>query len=251
MANPHSRPPPPRPLLFPGSDLLLLLIIVLGVSRLFEMLIGAMQSPLTPMAEEAASGGLGLTLFFLLVQNVILLAAVYMVILRPYRLRLADLGLGRLQSSHIRLGILGGLLSLPLVAMINSTVQSLQDAPLNNPQIEIFASGGFSLDALIGFLILGGVVAPFTEEIAFRGVLLGWLRNRMATAAAIFVSGFAFAVLHGIPQLVPAITVLGMVLAYLRHASNSLWPALVAHGVFNIAMTVAIYAALAQGLELG
>jgi membrane protease YdiL (CAAX protease family) len=36
-----------------------------------------------------------------------------------------------------------------------------------------------------------------------------------------------------------------MVLAYLRHASNSLWPALVAHGVFNIAMTVAIYAALA------
>ena len=237
-------PAPPKSLQLRASDLLLLLIVVLGLSRLLGAFITSAQSPFAPSSNDGS--GLSTTFVYLILQFAVLLGGCYLIILRPYGLRLADLGLGQLRGNHIRLGAVGGLLALPLVTMVNYSIQSLQDTPFDNPQIDILTAGGMEPEALIGFLIMGGLAAPFAEEIAFRGILFGWLRGRMSAFPAIFLCGFFFALLHGFPQLVPALTVIGMLFAYLRLATDSLWPAMIAHGVFNMATTMLIYGALAQ-----
>lgn len=255
----QSNPPPAAPpgaLNLRASDLLLLLIVVLGLSRLLGGLAGDLISPFAPSPiedmtgeEDPSSGmgsGMGFAFTLMILQLAITLGACYLIILRPYDLRLADLGLGRLEARHVRLGVVSGILALPLVTLVNHLLQSVQGAPFDNPQIDILMSGGLEPSALIGFLILGGVVAPFVEEIAFRGILFGWLRGRMHILLAIFSCGLVFAMMHGFPQLIPALTAIGILLTYLRLISDSLWPPIIAHAVFNVASMLLVYAAIAQ-----
>lgn len=240
--------PPPRSLNLRASDLLLLLIVVLGLSRLISSLAGDLISPFAPTTSEAPESHSGLAFSILILQVLIILGGCYVVILRPYGLRLADLGLRRIEGRHIRLGIVSGILALPLVTLVNYFLQSIQGAPFENPQIDILAAGGLSSGALVGFLLLGGVAAPFAEEIAFRGIFFGWLRGRMSLLPAIFCCGLVFAVLHGFPQLIPALTAIGILLTYLRLVSDSLWPPIIAHSIFNIASMLLVYAALTHQL---
>ena len=98
--------------------------------------------------------------------------------------------------------------------------------------------------------VMAGIVAPFAEELAFRGVLFPWLRARLGLPAAAVLSALCFAFLHGVILLVPALTVIGIALALIYERSGSLWPAIVTHGVFNALMIAALYAALASGVTL-
>ncbi len=50
--------------------------------------------------------------------------------------------------------------------------------------------------------------------------------------------------------LIPALTVVGVAFAVIYQRCGSLWPAIVAHGVFNGIMIVLLYAALAAGVKL-
>ena len=96
-------------------------------------------------------------------------------------------------------------------------------------------------------IIAAGIAAPFAEELAFRGLLYGWLRQRFGPAVAVIGSAFAFSLLHGIPVLIPSIGVLGVVLALIYEKSRSLWPAFIMHASFNTIMLVTFYAMLASG----
>ncbi len=84
--------------------------------------------------------------------------------------------------------------------------------------------------------ILAGVVAPFFEEVFFRGLLLSWLRKTSgSTWLAIVFTGLAFGIIHA-PQwhLVPALTALGLVLGYLYARTGSLTLVILFHAVFNL-----------------
>lgn len=53
-----------------------------------------------------------------------------------------------------------------------------------------------SLVAALLFVGLGGVVAPFVEELVFREVPFGRLRNLLSTRTALILSSVAFAAVH-------------------------------------------------------
>jgi len=250
QTSPQAAPPPPNALNLRASDLLLLLIFVLGISRLLTGFVGDLASPFAPTTDGAGDDGTGLAFFLLILQFAIVLGGCHLIILRPYGLRLADLGLGRFRARYIRLGVVSGILALPMVTFVNYLLQTVKEVPFDNPQIDILTAGGLSPGALFGFLLLGGVAAPFAEEIAFRGIFFGWLRGRMSALPAVFLCGLTFALLHGLPQLIPALTAIGMLLAYLRMVSGSLWPPIIAHAVFNIASMLLVYAAMAQQLAI-
>ncbi|RMD61098.1 MAG: CPBP family intramembrane metalloprotease, partial [Alphaproteobacteria bacterium] len=79
--------------------------------------------------------------------------------------------------------------------------------------------------------------------------LYGWLRSRVRSGfGAAVLSGIGFAVLHGLPVLIPALSVIGLALAIVYERSGSLWPAIITHGVFNAFMVAALYTALAAGV---
>lgn len=89
-----------------------------------------------------------------------------------------------------------------------------------------------------GFVIC--VVAPFVEELAFRG--LGYsLLARFGRWIAIVLVGLLFGVAHGLVEALPFLAALGAGLAYLRSRVDSVLPGMLVHGLFNAtALIVAV-----------
>ncbi|HEY9110271.1 MAG TPA: CPBP family intramembrane glutamic endopeptidase [Rhodanobacteraceae bacterium] len=99
-------------------------------------------------------------------------------------------------------------------------------------------AGKVSLDMRILLAVLVVCVAPFVEELVFRGVLLSGLASRMRVGWAILVSAIVFGCVH-LPDFgfawypVPALVLLGLVLAWLRVRTRSLWPSITLHAANN------------------
>lgn len=88
--------------------------------------------------------------------------------------------------------------------------------------------------------IVIAVVAPFVEELTFRG--LGYsLLVPFGRWFAIIVVGLSFGLAHGLVQAFPFLAAFGAGLAYLRSRVDSVYPGMIVHGLFNAtALTVAV-----------
>jgi membrane protease YdiL (CAAX protease family) len=89
------------------------------------------------------------------------------------------------------------------------------------------------LDAPGWFFLVGVVLAPFVEEIFFRGFLFQGFRERYGWTTAMLLSAAIFAVAHlDLVVLIPTF-ILGCLLAYVYHRSNSIWPGIILHFLVN------------------
>jgi membrane protease YdiL (CAAX protease family) len=88
---------------------------------------------------------------------------------------------------------------------------------------------GFRL--LIAFSTV--VIAPWTEELAFRGYLYSTLSNRFEFWVGAIVSSLAWAALHLTPGVLIAFTGVGAVLCWLRRRTGSILPGVGLHGAWN------------------
>jgi membrane protease YdiL (CAAX protease family) len=77
------------------------------------------------------------------------------------------------------------------------------------------------------------LAAPLGEELFFRGFALPALQKSWGPAAAIFVSGALFSLLHVDKVGFIGLMEIGIVLAALRYWSGSLWAAILGHAVNN------------------
>lgn len=78
------------------------------------------------------------------------------------------------------------------------------------------------------------IVAPLAEEVLFRGLFLPLLARRMPVILAIALSGLGFGASHGAVALLPALTLLGMILGFLAWRTRSLFSCWFAHAAFNL-----------------
>jgi membrane protease YdiL (CAAX protease family) len=90
-------------------------------------------------------------------------------------------------------------------------------------------------------------VGPMAEELMFRGVLLSALLQRLPRATSIALCALLFGVVHlaGLDfqwYALPNLALLAAALCWLRLQSASLWPAILAHGVYNLFALVALFA---------
>ena len=83
-------------------------------------------------------------------------------------------------------------------------------------------------------------VAPAVEELTFRG--LGYsLLEPLGRVAAVLWVGLAFGLAHGLVEGLPILIVFGAGLAVIRARSNSVYPGMIVHGMFNaIALIVSV-----------
>lgn len=77
-----------------------------------------------------------------------------------------------------------------------------------------------------------GVLAPFVEELLFRGYLLNLLRTRWGLWRAIVVSSLAFGAIHFQWALYATVAGSFLALVYLKY--GSLWPGTLLHGLYNL-----------------
>lgn len=76
-------------------------------------------------------------------------------------------------------------------------------------------------------------IAPFCEEVFFRGFVFPGLRRGMSVGWAILISSLLFAIAHADPGSFPVLFVIGLALAFLRWRTRSLWPCILLHMLNN------------------
>lgn len=138
-----------------------------------------------------------------------------------------------------------GLLGLIAIVVAISGV-FFGDVPTAQDQM-VGDARSIAFSDFVWLFTLGAIAAPVAEEFLFRGILYQLLRNRLSMVAAVIVSALAFALLHLIIPLIPALLVMGVVLAALAHRYDSLYPAIVVHALNNAAALIALYAAIGRG----
>jgi membrane protease YdiL (CAAX protease family) len=84
-------------------------------------------------------------------------------------------------------------------------------------------------------VVLIVIAAPISEEVCFRGMLFGGLRERFPRIAAALLSGLIFGALHAVTGLsaVPPLVFLGFVFALLYEKTGSIVPGILLHMLNN------------------
>ncbi|HEY0391136.1 MAG TPA: CPBP family intramembrane glutamic endopeptidase [Solirubrobacterales bacterium] len=79
------------------------------------------------------------------------------------------------------------------------------------------------------------VAAPISEEVCFRGMLFGGLRERLPRLAAALISALIFGGLHATTGIsaVPPLIIFGFVLALLYEKTGSIIPGILLHMLNN------------------
>ncbi len=189
----------------------------------------------------------------ILVQNAgFVLLSVLGIALR-YRLPLARLGLTtRRWAAMLLVGLIAGAVMIPVASVteqagveIYALVRGRQAAELQaererkmDPLNRILATtkGPAATAWLIALL---GVAVPIGEEVYFRGVVYGGLRNRYGLGWGLIGSTLFFGVVHRqVVHFLP-IAVLGLALALLYERTKSLLPSITVHAVNNIVSILA------------
>jgi membrane protease YdiL (CAAX protease family) len=82
-------------------------------------------------------------------------------------------------------------------------------------------------------LVLFAVIAPFVEEVTFRGEGQSLLVGAVGRTQAILLVGLAFGLAHGLLEALIVLVPFGIALAWLRDRTDSVYPGMLVHGLFN------------------
>jgi uncharacterized protein len=134
--------------------------------------------------------------------------------------------------------VVGGVL---VTVAYSLTLRSFGVSTPNNTVQLVQGFGGGPLAMAIGFVLVG-VIAPFVEEVAFRGVVFAGLRAGWGTVWAVLISGALFGIVHLEPLETVPLALIGMGLAVVFARSRSLWPAIIAHGAYNVVVLSVAFA---------
>jgi len=93
---------------------------------------------------------------------------------------------------------------------------------------------------MIGYLLFGAVLAPFTEEMMCRGYLFGMLRGHMGERKAILLTALVFAFLHFDFYRFILLFGAGIWLNLVYIHSRSVVVSAITHGVFNGCMLLLV-----------
>ena len=157
-----------------------------------------------------------------------------------------DFGL-RFQSSDW-LGLIYGMLlqiavilfvQLPIAELLN-----LEDPPTQD--VAEIAGDAASWISRIAIVVVVVVLAPLTEELLYRGVLLSRLRRGLSRHVAVAISAAVFAGIHLVDPdtafIVPGLFVIGLVLGYQALHTGRIGLAITTHAGVNLLAAVAILA---------
>jgi membrane protease YdiL (CAAX protease family) len=140
-----------------------------------------------------------------------------------------SLGFGRFDWNTLGLGC-GLLIASYLVILGHNIVLTLLGVNTQGEQIlQLFGA----LDSPLWFIIVGVIVAPVVEELFFRGFLFQGFRQRYGWVNGALLSSAIFAVAHLDPVALIPTFILGVLLAYMYHRTDSVWIPILLHVLVN------------------
>ena len=208
-------------------DILFATLVSLGGIVVLNVLVIAVN---WAMHSQVEKNGIALTLF-VAVQDAIIVGAAMLFSLVRYRVNGESLGL-RSFSTVLGCAMSAGLLIASyfvrllygVVAVAFGYRPSLQEVVT---QLDTQGMG------FVASFIAVAIIAPFAEELVFRGFIYGGLRSRFGVVVATMSSTLFFTALHfSIAQFIP-LFVLGLFLAWLYEKTGSLYPGIILHATNN------------------
>jgi membrane protease YdiL (CAAX protease family) len=106
-------------------------------------------------------------------------------------------------------------------------------AVITEPHQQDIAKGFGAIPVQILLIV---IAAPVSEEVCFRGMLFGGLREKLPRIVAALLAGLIFGALHAITGItaVPPLIVFGFLLALLYERTGSIIPGMILHMLNNI-----------------
>jgi len=117
------------------------------------------------------------------------------------------------------------------VALATNLVLKPDQSPQRDLQELLRGLSGWG-PSLAMFAVVAGL-APFFEELLFRGFLFPVMARQGRVALALFASALLFGAIHLQPAGLPVLSTLGLVLALAVRQTGSLWPAILVHACWN------------------
>ncbi|MCC6176969.1 MAG: CPBP family intramembrane metalloprotease [Chloroflexi bacterium] len=161
-----------------------------------------------------------------------LLGVLYVRLIRPGIITGRTLGLGVGQLVHnVGFGVLLGITILVVSALVQAALQAfgVQQTQLADLScVRRFPLGGFVL-----VVLAGGLIAPISEELYFRGFVFRSYLERKGTIVAYVATSLLFATLHlNLPALLP-ILVMSLLFCWAYQRTGSIIPSIVGHALNN------------------
>jgi membrane protease YdiL (CAAX protease family) len=102
-----------------------------------------------------------------------------------------------------------------------------QEQGITNVHWEPAHAGAFAAN-----FVLFAAIAPFVEELTFRGAGQSLLRF-LGRTPSILIVGVAFGLAHGLVEALLVLVPFGIALAWLRDRTNTVVPGMFVHALFN------------------
>ena len=101
--------------------------------------------------------------------------------------------------------------------------------PEHEALIKLIFEGGSPLMIILSVIIL----APFIEEVLFRGLIINELKGKMPFVLVIIIQALIFGLIHGNWLQIAYASILGILLGLISTWSRSVWPAIILHISMN------------------
>lgn len=148
-----------------------------------------------------------------------------------------SIGFGRFRWSTLSVGC-GLLIASYVIILVHNIVLTTLGVQTQGDEISNLLE---LLDSPVWFFLVGAVLAPLVEEIFFRGFLFQGLRAKYGWVSGMLISSAIFAIAHLDPASLIPTFILGSLLAYLYHRSNSVWPGVILHMAVNTFGLLSVY----------
>ena len=232
------------------KDLLIIFFGILGILFLGVLIFILINFISGEKLEDLVEPTITQTLLLTSLEAIALILGVYLFGIRRRNYKWDAVGIRSTTWPWVLISITVTLILIPVVSLVTLLILFLSGQPMENPQLDFLLPEGLSAMNAIFMLILAGIVAPFGEELLFRGVLYTFLRERWGIWLGVIVSSLIFGVIHG--NLAVGLTgfLLGIVAALVFEYSNSLWTAVIVHAINNSLKIALLYFLVLLGMEI-
>jgi membrane protease YdiL (CAAX protease family) len=175
-----------------------------------------------------------------LASYVVIVPTLFFVLPWLARRSLRDLGLRPIGGRAVGVALLGAVAMYAVTIGLANVEFAVTHQKPQEAATALFSSSHDTLLTL-AFAVLAIAIAPFVEELTFRGFLFNALLRYSPVWVAATISGMVFGLSHGSPSAFVPLAGSGIVLAYVYYLTGSLPASMLTHAIFN-AINVALIA---------
>jgi membrane protease YdiL (CAAX protease family) len=224
-----------------------IILVYVGITAL-GFLVSLFNQTLTDFSAGLGMGEAGYFLVVFVIQFVATVTMVWFFSIITTGADWSQLGVKSASLSHfLKYGVLGGAVLIMTVILLGLVLQQIH--PDVQPQyFEQVLRSSHSLKVFLPLLAAGAVLAPFSEELYYRGMIYPVLRYHFGPVAGAVLAGLLFGLAHlDFWRTIP-LAVGGAGLCYIYEKSGSILVSTVAHGVWNGFMAIAVYLSVSHGI---